>query len=120
MLVAISIPIFTSQLEKSREATDAANIRNAYAAVQAAALMQESETELKKAETADIKYSVTGEEGSLVYSATVDMKQKQANWQSGAQDIGGVTLGETEENSTGTATVTYTQSTGKTTITFGA
>ena len=48
------------------------------------------------------------------------MKQKQANWQSGAQDIGGVTLGETEENSTGTATVTYTQSTGKTTITFGA
>ena len=31
MLVAISIPIFTSQLEKSRQATDAANIRAAYA-----------------------------------------------------------------------------------------
>lgn len=27
VLVAISIPIFTSQLERSREATDAANIR---------------------------------------------------------------------------------------------
>ena len=27
VLVAISIPIFTSQLEKSREATDLANIR---------------------------------------------------------------------------------------------
>ena len=31
VLVAISIPIFTSQLEKSREAADAANIRAAYA-----------------------------------------------------------------------------------------
>ena len=31
MLVAISIPIFTAQLEKSRIATDEANIRNAYA-----------------------------------------------------------------------------------------
>ena len=31
VLVAISIPIFTSQLEKSREATDLSNIRAAYA-----------------------------------------------------------------------------------------
>ena len=33
VLVAISIPIFSSQLEKSREATDIANIRSAYAEV---------------------------------------------------------------------------------------
>ena len=33
VLVAISIPIFTSQLEKAREATDAANLRAAYAEV---------------------------------------------------------------------------------------
>lgn len=31
VLVAIAIPIFTSQLEKSRQATDAANLRAAYA-----------------------------------------------------------------------------------------
>ena len=31
VLVAIAIPIFTSQLEKSRESTDLANIRSAYA-----------------------------------------------------------------------------------------
>ena len=37
-MVAISIPIFTSQLEKSREAVDAANIRAAYAEVMAAAI----------------------------------------------------------------------------------
>ena len=33
MLVAIAIPVFTSQLEKSREATDVANVRSAYAEV---------------------------------------------------------------------------------------
>ena len=38
VLVAISIPIFTSQLEKSREATDAANARAAYAEAQVASL----------------------------------------------------------------------------------
>ena len=31
VLVAIAIPVFTTQLEKSREATDAANVRAAYA-----------------------------------------------------------------------------------------
>jgi len=31
VLVAIAIPVFTAQLEKSREATDAANIRAKYA-----------------------------------------------------------------------------------------
>lgn len=31
VLIAIAIPVFTNQLERSREATDAANIRSAYA-----------------------------------------------------------------------------------------
>ncbi len=31
VLAAVAIPIFTSQLEKSREATDIANVRSAYA-----------------------------------------------------------------------------------------
>lgn len=38
VLVAISIPIFTSQLERSREAVDLANIRGAYAEVVASNL----------------------------------------------------------------------------------
>ena len=33
VLVAIAIPVFTSQLEKSRESTDIANVRSAYAEV---------------------------------------------------------------------------------------
>ena len=38
VLVAIAIPIFTAQLEKSKEATDMANIRSAYAEVTTAYL----------------------------------------------------------------------------------
>lgn len=38
VLVAISIPIFSSQLEKSREATDLANVRSAYAKIMAEAI----------------------------------------------------------------------------------
>ncbi len=38
VLVAIAIPIFTTQLEKAREQTDAANLRGAYAVAAAAVL----------------------------------------------------------------------------------
>lgn len=41
VLVAIAIPIFTAQLEKAREATDAANLRSAYAEVSLAVLDNE-------------------------------------------------------------------------------
>ena len=41
VLVAISIPIFTSQLEKSRESTDASNIRAAYAELISDALLDD-------------------------------------------------------------------------------
>lgn len=40
VLVAISVPIFSSQLERSREAVDAANIRAQYAEVMAEALTE--------------------------------------------------------------------------------
>ncbi|MBR3554958.1 MAG: type II secretion system protein [Oscillospiraceae bacterium] len=33
VLVAIAIPVFAAQLEKSREATDVANVRSAYASL---------------------------------------------------------------------------------------
>lgn len=42
VLVAIAIPVFTSQLEKSRESVDFANVRSAYAEVMAAANLDDS------------------------------------------------------------------------------
>ena len=47
VLVAISIPIFTTQLEKSREATDAANIRAAYAQASVEVLEGEADVSYK-------------------------------------------------------------------------
>ena len=44
VLVAIAIPVFTAQLEKSRESTDAANIRSAYAEVMVKAIDDPSGT----------------------------------------------------------------------------
>lgn len=120
VLVAVSIPIFTSQLEKSREATDAANIRDAYAIVMSASLTQDKQDELTKLNTDKITYTVSGAEGSYVYSATVKLTQQQDEWQTGAQDIGGVALAADTAKKNGIATVTYTQSTGKATITIAA
>ena len=58
MLVAIAIPVFTTQLEKSREATDIANVRSAYAG--------------QMAEFID---------NGTAAPATVTAKQQQADWQ---------------------------------------
>lgn len=44
VLVAIAIPVFTTQLEKSRQSTDAANIRSAYAKASAAVLSGDGNT----------------------------------------------------------------------------
>ena len=42
VLVAIAIPIFTAQLEKSRDAVTASNLRSAYAEATATKLLQEN------------------------------------------------------------------------------
>ena len=85
VLVAISIPIFTSQLEKSREATDMANIRAAYSEIAASALTDPDNSQ----------------------SATIEKKQTQDGWQTtGTTEIAGVALENI--NSTDTTTVVYT------------
>ena len=58
MLVAIAIPIFTTQLEKARVATDQANIRAAYA--EAAVDMLDND-----------KTSTSGTTGPITWNASV-------------------------------------------------
>lgn len=92
VLVAVSIPIFTSQLEKSREATDLANVRAAYAEIMAEAIEKENPKPI-----------------------TVNLKQKQMNWQSSLPiTIGGITYDGTNTDnwsgiptSNGTCKVSY-------------
>lgn len=100
VLVAIAIPIFSSQLEKAREATDMANIRSAYAEVAAAALT-------------DSDKSIT---------ETVEAKQTQTGWQTDNNtEIAGIKLSDIATNAkkAGTFTIKYeagNDGTGKITI----
>ena len=68
VLVAISIPIFTNQLEKAKESTDMANIRAAYAEVMTAYL-----------------------DDSKAHSATVNLESNTSDWKSAEDaEIAGV------------------------------
>lgn len=94
VLVAIAIPAIASQLERSREAADLANVRAAYAQVSAEALL-----------------------GNPQFTVTVDLKQKQADWQSANPvNIGGIVHYKDQEDTdnwkgvatpNGTCTVSY-------------
>lgn len=68
ILVAVAIPVFAAKLEKTREVADIANVRAAYAQVSVEALLENQET-----------------------TVTVNLKQKQADWQSvDPVNIGGI------------------------------
>ena len=59
VLTAIAIPVFTNQLERSREATDLSNIRAAYAEAVSDYLSGGAKTS-KTATVKDIKQTVSG------------------------------------------------------------
>lgn len=68
VLISIAVPVPSSQLERSREAVDLANVRSAYAQVSTEALL-----------------------GNTGVTVTVNLKQKQAGWQSADPvNIGGI------------------------------
>ena len=99
VLVAISIPVFTTQLEKAREATDAANIRSAYAEVMSEALTNADND----------------------YSQDVELKQTQDGWQGDIDDIGGIDVSALDVGKDVTVTVAYdADATTQVTITAGA
>lgn len=87
VLVAISIPIFTSQLEKAREATDMANIRAAYAEVVADGLTEPDKT----------------------HTASVTMKQVKSLWETSG-NIAGVSLASI--STSGTIEIKYIPTSG--------
>lgn len=68
VLISVAVPVLSSQLERSREAADLANVRSAYAQVSTEALL-----------------------GKTDVTVTVKLKQKQAGWQSvDPVNIGGI------------------------------
>jgi type IV pilus assembly protein PilA len=98
VLVGISIPIFTSQLEKAREATDAANIRAAYAEISANVLTDDGDT-----------------------TKTVTLTQTDADWQDKSvklpENLEGYNSAPTAG---GTATLTYDTTKKQVKLTYAA
>jgi type IV pilus assembly protein PilA len=90
VLVAVAIPVFTTQLERSRQATDTANVRSAYAECVA-------------------EYLTTGQSTQM----TVTAQKRTTSWQSGYGTFTGQVDGSEKEFSLNPATVsggTYTVS----------
>lgn len=93
VLVAIAIPIFTSQLERSREAVDLSAVRSAYAEVMMAAI------------TGDTSATYTKDSGQKIYKETdgtysimvTPLKQQKDDWQTPLPiTIGGVSSSASE------------------------
>ena len=121
VLTAIAIPVFTTQLEKSRDSVSIANLRNAYAMSQTAILSNGS----KQTSTADItEGDVTISTGfnfgtitGTVTVANVDIKtMKSDNWSNLATDTD-FTMPADGGKAIDNATVTFTYSNGKITKT---
>jgi len=109
VLVAVSIPVFASQLENSRESADAANLRAAYAEVMSAALTEEDSAGVTVNKTDDKITTIT---------ADVKCGQKEKTWtNTKIEDIGGVEISGIPATKLTGWTITYTASTQAVTFT---
>lgn len=88
VLVAIAIPIFTSQLEKAREATDVANIRAAYAEATTKVLSGDGTT-------ANGKTTATAKTPKMVSNGAIDKLSDATTI--GSIDIKNITINNGQE-----------------------
>lgn len=83
VLVAVAIPVFTTQLEKAREATDIANIRGVVAEMSAAYY----DGKAPAGSPPDASYLIDGEYVDA-YMFEFALKQKNDGWETDAPDMG--------------------------------
>ena len=103
VLVAISIPIFTTQLEKSRDATTLSNVRAAYAEAQASFLTEVGSTP-------DVTVNKTNGKVSSIVVANVISKGTQTNSGFGSElpfDASGIQGLDNTPSTSNTLTFTY-------------
>ena len=96
VLVAISIPIFTSQLEKAKEATDMANVRSAYAEVVASYLSDNKNKSIDvkiTSNTSDWKSDSTAELNGISYKDMINSAEN-GTIKVAVDTNGKVTIGE--------------------------
>ena len=83
VLVAVAIPVFTTQLEKTRQATDLANIRSSYAGAVAEALTNNA------AATATDKYKVQNTHKKLDLISLDGLTGPLADYLNASTDVSG-------------------------------
>ena len=106
VLVAISIPIFTSQLEKSRDAVSVANIRAAYAEATTEVLTWDGKSTTPT--NASVKSIAKNGTNTVVVVKDVAIKsQKKDSWSGLAAELP-CTTKPTDEGEAGKADVTFT------------
>lgn len=112
VLVAVAVPVFASQVEKSRESTDLANVRSAYAALMAD-IIDGTNDDSKVTQRADGAYMI----------ALDPIKQTKNGWDMKIADvsIGGVPSSEWvgEPVKGGSCTISYDPSSDRTTVSWG-
>lgn len=107
VLVAIAIPVFTSQLEKSREATDLSNIRSAYAEV-VTAILTDDIANSKVANNLGITGTVDANKDFTLTVADLPIQQKQNDWQTADVQIAGVAIKSKTFTAANTTTLSLT------------
>ena len=82
VLVAVAIPVFNAQLERSRDATSVANLRSAYAQAQIA-LIQDDDSDMD-----NVTMSITDGAGTIVVTGvTILSKDSSNDWANQAEDL---------------------------------
>ena len=105
VLVAIAIPVFTSQLEKSRDAVSISNVRAAYAAATTALLTHTSSTTYPVGNVGEVKANTDGTTTVTVNNVAIK-SQKVDSWSGLGVELPG-TIGA-DPGKAGSATVTFT------------
>lgn len=74
IMTAVSVPIYTAQLEKSREAVDFTNVRIAYSELMAAFMLEDTDSDLYQP-------------GDDIYLKEVPLQQQTAGWTTKMDDV---------------------------------
>ena len=117
VLVAISIPIFSSQLEKSRDAVSVSNMRAAYAQAQAAWLTGSGDGTGTDGNT-NATVTVNKTDKKVTVTGVVIKSQTSNNWSGLAAELPFSAPEDTGENTTKGMVFTYTTEGATPTVTF--
>ena len=107
VLVAVAIPVFTTQLEKSREATDLSNARSAYAELMVAVLDGDTTKTTSSIPRCVLSINPTGASTATI----TGLNQKIDGWTTDMTDVkvGGIApTGTPKAGASGTCTITIT------------